>query len=251
MVTPPLPPLYRDADFNGPLSDDHAARLIRDLDSLEDRRIVDIGCGWGEFLLRALASEPTATGFGIDLGEEAVGHGRANARGRGLADRVELVAGDVGAWTGTRADVVVNSGASHVWGGDPVTHTANALEAVAGLLEPGGRFLFGECFWLREPTMEELEVMRDIPRAQYRFLPDLVDFALSHGFRLRALSQASPREWDDFENRHARGREEWLLANPGSPDADEVRAGADRHREFRVRGTRETIGFAYLSLIRV
>ncbi|MFD6948552.1 methyltransferase type 12 [Nocardiopsis sp. TSRI0078] len=251
MVTPPLPPLYRDADFNGPLSDAHAARLIHSLGPLAGKRIVDIGCGWAELLLRALASEPTATGFGIDLGEEAVGHGRANARERGLADRVQLVVGDVGSWPGTHADVVVNNGAAHVWGGEPETHTANALEAVSDLLGPGGRFLFGECFWLREPTGEESETMRDIPRAQYRSLPDLVDFALSHGFRLRALSQADLWEWDDFENRHTQGLEEWLLANPGSPDTDEVRARADRYREFRVRGTRETIGFAYLSLIRV
>ncbi|WP_017568967.1 SAM-dependent methyltransferase [Nocardiopsis halotolerans] len=251
MVTPAIPPLYRDADFNGPLSDAHAARLVRDLDSLEGRRVVDIGCGWAELLLRALESEPTATGLGIDLGREAIEHGRANARARGLDERVELVVGDVGAWSGAHADVVVNNGASHVWGGDPVEHTVNALEAVSAMLAPGGRFLFGECFWLREPTEGELAAMRDVPRAQYRFLPDLVDLALSHGFRLRALSQASLEEWDDFESRHARGWEEWLLDHPDSPDAAEVRARADRHREFRVRGARSTIGLAYLSLIRV
>ncbi|ADH67510.1 SAM-dependent methyltransferase [Nocardiopsis dassonvillei] len=251
MTTPPVPPLYRDVDFNGPLSDARAAGLIRDLGRLEGRRIVDIGCGWAELLLRALESEPTATGFGIDLDEQAVEHGRANAVARGLADRVELAVGDAGAWSGTHADVVVNNGASHVWGGDPVTHTVNALEAVAGLLRPGGRFLFGECFWLRDPTPGELEAMTDIPRAQYRSLPDLVDLALSHGFRLRALSQATLEEWDDFESRHARGWEEWLERNPGSPGADEVRARADRHRHFWLRGTRETLGFAYLSLARV
>ena len=251
MVTPALSPLYRDCDFNGPLSDAHAARLIRTLGPLGGRRVVDIGCGWAEFLLRTLESEPTATGFGIDLGEDSVRHGLELAEARGLGDRVELVVGDVGEWSGTHADVVVNNGASHVWGGDPVVHTANALEAAGDLLEPGGRLLFGEGFWLREPTVEELEVMRDIPLARYRSIRDLVDLALSHGFRLRALSQASLEEWDDFESRHAQGWEDWLLENPDSPDAGEIRSRADRHREFRIRGTRETIGFAYLTLIRV
>ncbi|MFJ9553523.1 SAM-dependent methyltransferase [Nocardiopsis sp. NPDC101807] len=251
MVTPEIPPLYRDCDFNGPLSDAHAARLIRTLGPLEGRRIVDVGCGWAEFLLRTLESEPTATGFGIDRNGDHVRHGRELAAARGLDDRVELVVGDVGEWAGTEADVVVNNGASHVWGGDPVTHTGNALAAASDLLAPGGRLLFGEGFWLREPTPEELGVLQDIPLAQYGSVPDLVDRALSHGFRLRALSQASLEEWDDFESRHAQGWEDWLLANPDSPDAEEVRARADRHREFRVRGTRETIGFAYLTLIRV
>lgn len=251
MVTPPVPPLYRDVDFNSPLGQAHAARLIHSLDSLAGKRIVDIGCGWAELLLRALHGEPTATGLGIDLSEQAIEHGRANARARGLQERVELVVGDVGAWPGTAANVVFNIGAAHVWGADPVTHTANALGAAADLLRPGGRFLFGECFWTREPTSQELEAMRDVPRGQYRSMGDLVDLALSHGFRLRALSQASLEEWDDFENRHAQGWEEWLSAHPDSPDAGKVRAQADRRREFRIRGARDTLGFAYLSLIRV
>ncbi|RKS09468.1 methyltransferase family protein [Nocardiopsis sp. Huas11] len=251
MVTPPLPPLYRAADVNGPLSDEHAARLITTLGPLDGCRVVDVGCGWAEFLLRVLASAPTATGLGIDRGEEAIGHGRANARARGLDERVELVVGDVADWSGTRADVLVNVGSTHVWGGDPVTHTATALGALAGLLQPGGRLLFGECFWLREPTDAELAAMYDNPREQYRSMRGLVDLALSHGFRLRALSQASPAEWDDFENRHAQGWEDWLLENPDSPDADEVRATADRHRAARVDGMREILGMAYLTLIRV
>jgi len=251
MVTPEVTPLYRDTDFNGPLSDAHAARLLRTLGPLEGRRIVDVGCGWAEFLLRALESAPTATGFGVDLKEDFVRHGRALAAARGLDDRLTLAVGDAGSWSGPPADVVVNVGASHVWGGDPEEHTANALRATADLLAPGGRLLFGEGFWLREPTQRELDTLGDVLLAQYRSVPDLVDFALAHGFRLRALSQATLEEWDDFESRHAQGWEDWLLDNPDSPDAGEVRARADAHREFRVRGARETIGMAYLTLIRV
>ncbi|WP_017599317.1 SAM-dependent methyltransferase [Nocardiopsis lucentensis] len=250
MTAPEIPPLYRDADFNGPLSDEHAARLIRTLGPLTDRRVVDLGCGWAEFLLRALATDPAATGLGVDLDEGVLEHGRANARARGLADRVELVAADVGVWEGEPADVVVNSGSTHVWGGDPLDHTANALAALGDLVRPGGRLLFGECFWRRPPTDAEAAAMPFIPPAQYRPLPGLVDLALAHGFRLLALSEASPQEWDDFENRHALGWEEWLAGNPDSPRADEVRVRADRHRHARVHGMRETLGFAYLTLVR-
>ncbi|CAL9346412.1 putative protein YjhP [Nocardiopsis dassonvillei] len=259
MVTPAVPPLHRDCDFNGPLSDAHAARLIGTLGPLGGEHIVDVGCGWAELLLRTLEAAPTATGFGIDIGEDSIAHGRANARARGLADRVELVVGDAGEWSGGRdtaqgrpgADVVFNVGSTHVWGGDPVEHTTNALEALSALLRPGGRLLFGECFWTREPTDAELAAMYDTPRGQYRTMRGLVDLALSYGFRLGALSQASLEEWDDFENRHARGWEEWLLENPGSPDAEEVRARSDRHRVARVEGWRETMGMAYLTLVRV
>jgi len=78
-----------------------------------------------------------------------------------------------------------------------------------------------------------------------------VDFALAHGFRLIALTETTVDEWDEFENLHCLGWEDWLLENPDSPDFEEVRDRADRHRHARVHGQRETLGFAYLTLLRV
>ncbi|WP_042284007.1 SAM-dependent methyltransferase [Nocardiopsis alba] len=248
-----LPPYHRDLSFHGPLSDERAARLVRSLGLLDDRHVVDLGCGWAELLLRALATSPSATGFGIDLHEEDIRQGRAAARERGLDERVELVVVDVAAWKGGPADVVFNIGASHVWGGEPVTHTENALTALADLVRPGGRALFGECFWRRTPTEEEYAAMEGTrgTRGQYRPLPDLVDLALEHGFRLGSLSEAGVDEWDVMENGIALAREEWLLNSPDAPDFEEVRERADRMRRFRTHGARDTLGFAYLTLIRV
>ncbi|GAA1785414.1 class I SAM-dependent methyltransferase [Streptomonospora arabica] len=250
MVSPEVPAPYRRLDFNGPLSGERAGRLIRSLGPLAGCRVVDLGCGWAELLLRTLEAEPAATGAGVDLDTDLVARGRANAAARGLADRVELTAGDAAAWTGPPADAVFNVGAAHVWGGEPEAHTGNALAAVSRLLRPGGRLLFGECFWLREPTAAELSAM-PVPPGQYRTLPDLVDLALAHGFRLLALSQASLDEWDDFESGHARRWEDWLGENSASPDASEVREKADSHLRARLHSMRETVGFAYLTLVRV
>ena len=74
-----------------------------------------------------------ATGHGVDQDADAIAHGRKLAVERGLADRVTLDVGDAGLWSG-EADVLIVNGASQVWGGDPLTHTANALAA-------GGRLL--------------------------------------------------------------------------------------------------------------
>ncbi|WP_374224009.1 cyclopropane-fatty-acyl-phospholipid synthase family protein [Nocardiopsis sp. MG754419] len=79
--------------------------------------------------LRTPATEPTATGFGIDLGEGDIRHGRDIAEQRGLTDRVELVVADVAAWTGETADVVFNVGSTHVWGGDPAVQTTRPVTA--------------------------------------------------------------------------------------------------------------------------
>lgn len=247
VTKPVISPVYEDLSFHGPLSEQHAGQLVRSLGPLAGCQVVDLGCGWAELLLRILAAEPTATGHGIDQDARAVEHGRANASERGLADRVRLEVGDAGQWSGT-ADVLVVNGSTHVWAGEPTEHTGNALTAGRAALRRGGRLLLGECFWEREPTGAELDAM-PMPREQYLPLPDLVDRALGHGYRLLALSQASLDEWDDFQSRHALGWERWLLASPGSPHADEIRARADGHRTGWLRGWRGVLGFAYLTLV--
>lgn len=76
MVSPRIPPLYRALDFNSPLSDERADRLIRTLAPLAGLRVVDLGCGWAELLLRALAAEPAASSGARMLRRMAEGTGR-------------------------------------------------------------------------------------------------------------------------------------------------------------------------------
>ncbi len=248
MTTPEIAPLHDDLTFHGPLSEERAARLIRTLKPLDGAHVLDVGCGWAEFLLRVLEAAPTATGTGVDLDATAIAHAQANAEARGLLPRVSLQVADVAQWQPDRpVDVVVVNGASQVWGGDPLQHTANALTAARQLLRAGGKLLLGEGFWEREPTEEQLAAM-PVPRDQYGSLADLVDLAHTHGYRMLAVEQASLDEWDVFENGHALAWERWLRDNPDSPHAEEIRAKADRQRNYRLRGWRGTLGLAYLTL---
>jgi SAM-dependent methyltransferase len=248
MTPPEITPLYEDVTFHGPLSEERAARLIRSLMPLDHAHVLDLGCGWAEFLLRTLEAAPTATATGVDRNAVDIAHARANADARGLADRVSLVVADVGEWHPDRqADAVIVNGASQVWGGDPLQHTANALTEARKLLAPGGRLLLGEGFWQQDPTEAQLAAM-PVPRDQYGSLADLVDLAHTHGYRLLAAEQASLDEWDVFENGHGRAWERWLRANPDSDHAPEIRAKADTQRGWRLRGWRNTMGLAYLTL---
>jgi len=248
VTQPVIPPLHEAAAFHGPLSAERADRLIASLGPLDGGYVVDVGCGWGELLLRTVAASPGSTGRGVDTDRAAIEHGIANAAARGLADRVAFEVADAATWrSGTPVDVLIVNGASHVWGGDAARHTANALRAGRALLRPGGRLLLGEGFWEREPEPDRLAAM-PIQRDECRLLPDLVDLALEHGYRMLALSRASQDEWDDFESRHALGWERWLLANPGAEHADAIRARADTHRNAWLRGWRDLLGFAYLTL---
>ncbi len=84
MTDAELPPSLTRLTFHGPLSEARAARLVARLSSNDPRTVLDIGCGWGELMLRVLAAAPDATGLGLDTDEGDLARGLANARDRGV-----------------------------------------------------------------------------------------------------------------------------------------------------------------------
>jgi hypothetical protein len=241
-MSPVIAPLHAHLDFNAPLSDARVDRLIRTLHPLDEARVVEVGCGWAELLLRIAVAHRSVHAIGVDTDAAAIAHGRANAAARGLADRVELHVGDARQWDPAAADVAICIGASHALGG-----TGAALNALRALVGPGGRILFGEGIWLRTPTDAAMAALGGDP-GEFGSLADLVDLALAHGLRPLAVSQASTDEWDDFESGYALAWERWLLAHPGDPDTRRIVAAADEHRRRWLRGYRGVLGFAYLTL---
>lgn len=237
------PERYGHLEFNSPIAPWRADRLVASLAATSPATIVDIGCGWGELLLRLAAAVPGASAWGIDSDAELLERGRAGAVARGLADRVSFVEYQGDAWT-RGADLVVCVGAAHAFGTSAV-----ALEALAPLVAPGGRLLFGDGFWERVPTEVELASMWPGTTADEQLvLPDLVDAAVGAGLRPLRIETVERGEWEDFESGIQADKELWLLANPGSDRAGEVREQADRNRDWWLRGHRGLLGFAYLTL---
>lgn len=228
--------------FNAPMSDTRAAELMSSVQPLAHARVADLGCGWAELLLRMLAAEDTATGVGIDTDASAIERGQAAAAARGLQDRVRLRVADVTAMTIGPADVVLCIAASHAWAG-----ARRALQAIRPLLRPGGRLLFGEPYWERPPGPQALAALGAVA-GDLGSLAELTDLAGACGYGILAMTTASTGEWDAYESGWCGGLERWLLHHPGSPQADRVRAAADRHRQGWLNGRRGTLGLAYLTL---
>ncbi len=94
--------------FNCPLSLEKADRLIEVLELLPTARVVDVGCGEGEFLIRIL-QRYRASGTGIDPDDDAVAACQQEAGKRGVADALDLLtlkAEDVD-WPEERYDAAV------------------------------------------------------------------------------------------------------------------------------------------------
>jgi SAM-dependent methyltransferase len=233
-VTDPLAAArYSRLTWNTPLSDEHAALL---LDRLEPAgRIVDLGCGWGELLLRAVARG--GTGLGMDTDEAGLDRGRRAAAERGLP--VEFVAQQADTWRGT-ADRALCVGSSHTLGG-----TRSMLTALANVV-PSGRILIGDGCWPTPPTPAAHAIFGD----DVLLLADLATACRSAGWQILHLSTADQHEWDNFESRHRAGQREWLLANPDDPRATEIRERHDERELEYLTAYRGVLGFAYLVLAR-
>ena len=89
-----------------------AAGITRDLlealgpSRLEDRTVLDLGCGTGDLALGALARGATRA-TGVDLGSGAIEQARALARERSVEDRSTFQVGDAAAVHLDRHDVVL------------------------------------------------------------------------------------------------------------------------------------------------
>lgn len=124
-----------------------------------------------------------------------------------------------------------------------------ALKALRALVNPGGVLLFGGEIWDQTPTEQQLaDLWPGTTLDSCLHLPDLVDAAVAEGFRPLRIQTATRGEWEEFESGFAAGAEDWLLANPDHSDAEQVRTKLDGHRSMWLRGYRDVLGFAYLTL---
>ncbi|MGW2960483.1 SAM-dependent methyltransferase [Streptomyces sp. NPDC001220] len=240
-----LPPRLTRLTFHGPLSETRAAAMVRRLAATRPTTVLDIGCGWGELMLRLLEAVPHAHGVGLDVHAGDLARGRRAAEARGLADRVEFAEESAAGTARGPADVVLCLGASQALGDDLVT----ALRELRRLVSDGGRVLLGEGFWQRTPTEAELSGMwPGASTADHHDLAALVDLAVAAGFRPEWTETASPAEWEEFESAYQADQEVWLATNPGHPLATETRARLDTHRSSWLT-YRGVLGLTYLTLV--
>ncbi|MBQ0998040.1 cyclopropane-fatty-acyl-phospholipid synthase family protein [Streptomyces sp. RK62] len=246
------PPQLTRLTFHGPLSEQRAGRLVERLARTGPATVLDIGCGWGELMLRVLEAVPGATGVGIDLKAQDLARGRRAAGERGLAGRVEFAEESATGTTRGPADLVLCVGSSQALTAlEPPALLPDALRALRGLVADGGRVLLGEGFWQRRPTEAELANMWPGASAtDHHDLGTLLDLAVEAGFRPEWTETADAGEWEEFESAYQADAEVWLADHPDHPLAAQTRERLDRHRA-QWMGYRGILGIAYLTLVPV
>ncbi|MDF2846951.1 MAG: SAM-dependent methyltransferase [Oerskovia sp.] len=226
-----------------PLSDARVEGLL-DRTTGGRRSVLDLGCGDGTWLLRALSHEPGLTAVGVDTSDVGFEETLAEAAAAGVADRLTLVQGDVREYVSEAPfDAVLSVGAAYAFGGLGPT-----LEAARGHLAADGLLLLGDCFWPAPPTATVLDGLGGLSADEYLDLPGTVDLVTRHGWATVHGHVSTQEEWDDYEWAWTGTPARWAVENPDHSDAHEVLSAVEKHRDGWLQGYRGGLGFVTLVL---
>ena len=230
--------------INSPISPGRVDRLIKELSFDATQRVLDVGCGTGELLIR-VAETHSVTGLGIDNDHDKIANAQATASRRLPAGAVEFRVQDAADLDSRDRpyDRALCVGSTHAFalGEGAYEH------ALAGLMRrvaPGGLILVGEPYWKQPATPEYLALLGD-PVGIYRDHVENVLFAERKGLVPLYAAVSSDDEWDDFEWAHRRRYEENARLSPDTTQAQQDLERSRRWRDGYLRWGRSTMGFGF------
>jgi cyclopropane-fatty-acyl-phospholipid synthase len=212
----------------------------------EGERVLDVGCGWGSFVIHA-AREHDVHALGVTLSPAQAELARRRVAEAGLEDRVEIRVcdyRDLVSLGGERFDAIASIGMVEHVGSSRIDEYARVL---ARLLEPGGRLLNHGIARLRHGDAEAG------PFSERYVFPDAAPLHLS---RIQlALERAG------FETDHVEGLRQdyvdtlsaWIDRLDANREAAERLAGGERLRVWRLylRAARNGFATGFTSIYQV
>ncbi len=243
---------YSCAIFEDPARDDESLEsaqerkletICRKLALAPGERVLDVGCGWGTFVIHA-ATRHDVDAVGITLSEPQAALARERAAAAGVADRVEIRVADYRDVRGERFDAIASIGMVEHVGAVRLDEYAAAL---AALLQPGGRLLNHGIARLRHGEGEAG------PFSERYVFPDAAPMHLSRV--VLALERAGfvCEHVEGYGEHYARTLAHWAARLDAHAAAGERLAGAERMRVWRLylRAARSGFETGFTSIYQV
>lgn len=205
-----------------------------------DARVLDIGAGRGEFLLRII-ERYGARGVAVEINEHFVQRMQKNAEQHGVADKLQVIQQDAMAvvedLAQTAFDVVVCTGASQALGG-----SQTALGHLTNLIKRGGYVILGEGYWKRTPDKPYLEAL-GAAEHELQSHSTNVFAAQQHGLVPLWSAVASEDDWDAYEWLYSKSVEDYCYLHPSDPDVPMMLERIRSWRKVYLEWGRDTLGF--------
>jgi hypothetical protein len=216
-------------------------RLLGDLCGLSrDQTLLDLACGRGEMLCQ-WALRHGIVGTGVDVSHVFHAGAQARAEELGCAESVSFVRGEAREYLrgcNERFDVVSCIGATWIGGG-----LVGTLREMKTLVRgPESLLLVGEPFWIDEPP-EAAVVPLSMATGMFVSLDETRGRIESEGLELIEMVLADHAGWDRYEASQWMTVSDWLNANPGDPEANELREWVDGNRKRYLEYGRRYLGW--------
>jgi precorrin-6B methylase 2 len=203
-------------------------------------RAVDVGTGNAGVAIRMASAFGLAV-TAIEYDPVMADLARERIAASGTGDRVTLrlgAAADVLETLGP-VDLLTALGTTNVTGEGRPTPEA-AMRFLKGKLKPGGWLVWGDLVWIDTPP----EPLRQLTETVNLYTDEAGWRAAAEaaGFEVVSAEISSQAVFDGYAAAADRAARDWLVANPSTPEAEGVRASADRVKAILTFG-RPFIGF--------
>ena len=236
---------HTDHDFMNPMSGSKFDEMIELLKLSADARILDVGCGKAELLVRA-AKRYQCHGVGVELSPLTIAEARKAVCAAGLGERIELVQSGGAQYEAAPEsfDLACCIGASWIWQGH-----VGSLQALAAATKPGGLVLVGEPYWKPGAPSDEYLAVSEFQRDSIGTFHSNADAGAEAGLVHLYSIASNEDDWDRYEGLQWNAGERYAHAHPDDPDNEELLEKMRSYRESYLAGGRAELGWAlYLFL---
>ena len=219
--------------------------ICRKLALKKGERVLDVGCGWGSFVIHAAANHDVQA-VGITLSPAQAELARGRVAEAGLEDRVEIRVADyrdLGA-AGEGYDAIASIGMVEHVGANQIDLYARQL---AGLLQPGGRLLNHGISRLRHGEAEAG------PFSERYVFPDAAPLHVSRVALALERAGIEPLHVEGLREDYAETLSHWIERLDANLEQAERLAGAERVRVWRLylRAARNGFRTGFTSIFQI
>ena len=223
-----------------PLDEKQLKELFELIPVHSGARVLDIGCGKGEMLIR-LAEKKDIKGVGVDKSPYCIREaekGKAAHVPQGDLRFVEMDGALYKPEAKESQDLTMCIGASWIYGGYKKT-----LQALSQMTKMSGHVMVGEPFWRKAPPQAYLR-REKISKKLFSTHKGNVTIGESIGLEPIYTIVSSESDWDKYEGLHWYAAREYANSHPEDPDVKDLLARDAKARETYLKYERDILGWA-------